>query len=275
MYQRELELAVSAAKLGGREVMAFYEAGAKVSWKPGHEPVTEADLAANEVILNSLADEFPDDGILSEELKDDFARRDKSRVWIVDPLDGTREFVDRVGQFVVMVGLAVEGEPVVGAVYHPISGRCWMAARGGGAFIESSNGERRPIHVSKRVPDDGIRLVLTRSHLFDGVEEIKKRLGVIELKQIGSVGLKVGALTDNESDMYVHISEHTKEWDSCAPHAILEEAGGVLTDVGGDPITYNRKIVANRGGLLATNGLIHEHCLEVVRPLGVSAGLAI
>ncbi len=275
MYQRELEVAVEAAKLGGREVMAFYETGAKVSWKAGQEPVTEADLAANEVILNSLSDGFPNDGILSEELKDDLVRRQNSRVWVVDPLDGTREFVDRVGQFVIMIGLAVEGEPVVGAVYHPITGRCWMASKGGGAFIESASGERRPIRVSQRKPEDGIRLVLTRSHLFEGVEEIKKRLGVVELKQLGSVGLKVGAITEDEADLYVHISEHTKEWDSCAPHAILEEAGGVLTDLGGNPITYNREVVANKGGLLATNGLIHEHCLEVVRPLGVAAGLAI
>ena len=172
-----------------------------------------------------------------------------------------------------MVGLAVEGVPKVGAVFQPTTGRCWFAAEGQGAFIECPETGRRPLRVSQRKKADGIRLVLTRSHPFKGVEELQRKLAITETAQIGSVGLKVGTIATADAELYVHISQHTKEWDSCAPHAILEQAGGVLTDLAGDPIRYNRKIVANQTGLLASNGLIHEESVEVVRPLAVAAGI--
>ena len=273
MFQRELETAVNAARTAGARVLALYESGVEVSWKAGDEPVTEADMAANEIILGILRKTFPDDAILSEESKDDPSRLKNSRVWVVDPLDGTQEFVDRVGQFAVMIGLAVAGKPVVGAVFQPTTGRCWYAAEGFGAYIESPDTGKKELRVSSRTVSDGIHLVLTRSHPFAGVEELQEKLKIAKTSQIGSVGLKVGALATGDAELYVHISQHTKEWDSCAPHAILEQAGGVLTDLAGEPIRYNREVVANKTGLLASNGLVHEESVEVVRPLAITAGI--
>ena len=273
MFQTELETAVGAAKIAGEKVLALYETGAEVSWKAGNEPVTEADMAANEVILEILGRSFPNDAILSEEAKDDRSRLGVSRVWVVDPLDGTQEFVDRVGQFAVMIGLTVEGKPVVGAVFQPTTGRLWYAAEGIGAFIESPEAGRRPLRVNTRTKSDGLHLVLTRSHPFAGVETLQEKLKIAKTSQIGSVGLKVGTITTGDAELYVHISRYTTEWDSCAPHAILEQAGGVLTDLAGQPIRYNREVVLNETGLLASNGPVHEEAVEVVRPLAIAAGI--
>ena len=116
MFDKERKLAGDLALAAGHRVLAMYETGAKVSYKDKREPVTEADLAANEIIIDGLREHFPNDAILSEESHDDLSRLDAERVWIVDPLDGTQEFVDRVDQFAIMIALSDSGEPVVGAV---------------------------------------------------------------------------------------------------------------------------------------------------------------
>lgn len=273
MHHRERTIAVELARKAGREVLALYRKGADVQYlKNQREPVTEADLVSNDIILSGLRQAFPDDAILSEEKKDDSSRLEHDRVWIVDPLDGTREFVDETGDFVVMIGLAVGGEPTVGVVYQPLQDRLWHADVGGFAKLAEPGGER-VLQVSGRTTEDGVRLVLTRSHRFEGVGEIKAKLGIGDVRRLGSVGLKVGAIACNDADLYVHISHRTKEWDSCAPDAIVRAAGGRMTDLSGQPLRYNKRDVRNRRGLLASNGRVHDRAVEVVRPLAQKLGV--
>jgi 3'(2'), 5'-bisphosphate nucleotidase len=273
LYKQERKFAAELARKAGKIVLELYKKGVEVSYKDKREPVTEADLASNRIILAGIAEHFPDDAILSEESRDTKARLESSRVWIIDPLDGTREFVDHVGQFVVMIGLAVDGLPVVGAMYQPTTGRLWHAAVDDGAELVEADGSSRPLTVTQNTVESGIRLVITRSHPFKGADRIRRSLGVVEVLQMGSVGLKVGAIVEGNAELYVHISTKTKEWDACAPHAVLQAAGGLMTDLNGDPIRYNKTDVRNRRGLLATNGLVHENSLAVVRPIAERAGL--
>jgi 3'(2'), 5'-bisphosphate nucleotidase len=272
MYEVERRVAIELALEAGRAISALYVKATEVQFKAHHEPVTAADLASNRVIVDGLRMRMPGDAILSEEAKDDRVRLDHERVWIIDPLDGTKEYVDRNGEFAVMIGLAVGGVPVLGVVHQPVTGRTWHGVVGDGAELIEGDGSKRALRVSERT--EAARLVLTRSHLFEGVDELRERLAIGELRQIGSVGLKVGAIAADEADLYAHISAHTKEWDACAPHAILEACGGTMTDLWGAPIRYNKPRLANAQGLLASNGAIHARAVEVVGPIAERLGMS-
>lgn len=142
-YRHELAVAMQLARQAGAIVQTFYDVPPTIRWKDPTEPVTEADRAVNAYLVKQIGQLFPEDGVLAEESKDDFSRLTRERVWMVDPLDGTAEFIAHNGEFVIMIGLAVAGEPVVGVVYQPIDDVMYAAARGGGAYLEEF-GERTP-----------------------------------------------------------------------------------------------------------------------------------
>ena len=138
-YNRELSIALALARQAGAAILDFYEGPLDIQQKAGaddREPVTQADKVANEIIVERLLQEFPDDGILAEESIDTAHRLDKSRVWMIDPLDGTNGFIDGNGDFAVQIGLTENGECVLGVVYQPLTGVLYRAVRGGGAWIE-------------------------------------------------------------------------------------------------------------------------------------------
>ncbi|MBN1946596.1 MAG: 3'(2'),5'-bisphosphate nucleotidase CysQ [Bradymonadales bacterium] len=245
----------------------------RVFHKAGGEPVTEADRLANEIILRGLEERFPSDRVLSEESSDDLSRLEHRRVWIVDPIDGTQELINGTGQFTVMIGLAVAGEPVIGALYQPVGGRLWHAEVGVDAVLAEGKQAGHPIGVSVRGVSDGIRLVLTRTHRFPGWQELMRVSGIESARTIGSIGLKVAAIAEGAAELYVHISRITKEWDTCAPDAILRAAGGCLTDLAGAPILYNKRNTRNQRGILASNGLVHEWARQKADPFARQAGL--
>ena len=232
-------------------------------YKPGDEPVTEADRSANQHIVTRLSAAFPEDGILSEESKDDFVRLKKSRVWIVDPLDGTKEFIARNGEFSIMIGLAIEGRPVLGVIQQPATGLLYAGAVGQGAFLYE-DGERIDLAVSDCAVIRDMIMVSSRSHRQQIVDRIRAQLNITRERVSGSVGLKVGLITRHLADLYIHPSPGCKEWDLCAPQAVLEAAGGRITDCWGNPIRYNRRDVRAHNGLIATNGVLHDQVVEVV-----------
>lgn len=256
----------------GEVVLDWHRRGVEVDWKGEDDPVTSADHAANALILDRLREEFPDDAVLSEESRDDLSRLEADRVWIVDPLDGTKDFVNGTGDFSVLLGLAVEGRPVAGAVCRPLDGWVWHAALGQGAVLERG-GEEVTLRVSDVADPSDMRLVVTRTHRFPLLEEAMEVLGITKERPLGSVGLKVGALSTAEADLYIHLSLGIKEWDTCAPEIILTEAGGVLTDTAGDPLPYNGRDVMRRRGIVASNGRAHDRIIELLRPLVRRAGL--
>lgn len=272
-FERERAVAREAALAAARVVFDKYEHGAAVEWKAEDDPVTEADRAANDLILGLLRERFPGDAILSEESHDDLGRLEAERVWIVDPLDGTKDFVGRTGEFAVMVGLAVRGEPVVGAVCQPLGMRLFHASRGRGALLEEPGAAPRALRVSRTADPAAMRLVVTRSHRYKQIDDIVRLLGITREHPLGSVGLKASALATAAADLYVHYAPGTKEWDTCAPGLILAEAGGAMTDAFGRPLPYNRRDVRRRRGVLASNGAIHDRLVALLATVARDAGL--
>lgn len=269
-YERELEVAVDLARAAGQTILAEYEKPLRVEQKSHDddvEPVTQADRIANELIVNGLKAEFPSDGILAEESVDTERRLSKSRVWMVDPLDGTNGFIDGNGDFAVQIGLVEDGEPVIAVVYLPLSRVLYRAVAGNGSWIERPQRETERATVSERQTFATMRLAASRSHRSPRMNKVVERFGFREEVQRGSVGIKVGLLVEQQCDVYIHLSSRTKQWDTCAPQLILTEAGGRLTDLFGRPLNYNVKDVNNRNGLVASNGASHELIIETLAPL--------
>jgi 3'(2'), 5'-bisphosphate nucleotidase len=242
-----------------------------VRYKSGDEPVTEADRSANQHIIARIRARFPDDGLLSEESKDDLARLNKERVWIIDPMDGTKEFIARNGEFSVMIGLAVGGRPMLGVVMQPASDLLYVGAAGLGAFLYEHN-ERVALTVSDCAEPANMVMVSSRSHRQQIVDRIRATMHITRERVSGSVGLKVGFITRQLSDLYIHPSPGCKEWDLCAPQALLEAAGGRMTDCWGNPLRYNKRDVRAHNGLVASNGIIHDEIIEVVARICEEAG---
>ncbi len=259
----ELAFAERVAREAATIVNTFYIGSSEVRYKTDDEPVTEADRSANLHILARLQAYYPDDGILAEESKDDLARLAKERVWIVDPLDGTKEFIARNGEFAIMIGMAIKGRPVLGVVMQPATGLLYAGAAGLGAYLLEDD-ERVPLHVSHVEQISRMVLVSSRSHRQQIVDRMRKVMKINTERTSGSAGLKVGLIARELADLYIHPSPGCKEWDLCAPNAILESAGGRMTDCWGNPLRYNKRDVRAHNGLVASNGVNHDEIVAHV-----------
>lgn len=269
-YEHEIRIAIALARDAGAAILKQYAGPIRIetkNYEDDIEPVTEADRIANELIVSRLKDEFPSDGILAEESVDTKRRLEKSRVWMVDPLDGTNGFIDGNGDFAVQIGLAENGECVLGVVYHPPTGTLFRAVRGEGCWIERPQFEAQHARVSEVSDVSMMRLAASRSHRSPRMNKVVERFGFRAEVQRGSVGIKVGLLVEKECDLYIHLSPRTKQWDTCAPQVILMEAGGQISDLFGDPLNYNVPDVQNRNGLVASNGVAHDQIIETLAPL--------
>ena len=268
---KEIEFAARLAREASTIVNTFYVGSSEVRYKLHDEPVTEADRSANQHIVSRIQTHFPEDGILSEESKDDLARLKHDRVWIVDPLDGTKEFIARNGEFSIMIGLVVAGAPVMGVIMQPTSNLLYIGAVGYGAYLHE-DGEEIPLSVSTCTDLSQMIMVSSRSHRQQIVDRVRAILRITRERVSGSVGLKVGLISRRLADVYIHPSPGCKEWDLCAPQALLEAAGGRMTDCWGNPIRYNRADVRAHNGVVATNGLMHDEIIGVVARICAEAG---
>ncbi len=270
-YGRELKVALKLAREAGAAILEYYGSPLRIERKIGadehSEPVTQADRAANELIVSGLRREFPDDGILAEESIDTERRLTKRRVWMVDPLDGTNGFIARDGDFAVQIGLAVEGRSVLGVVYQPLPDVLYRAVEGMGAWIERAGFEAERARVSDEKEIERMWLAASRTHRSPRMDAVVSALELKEEVRRGSVGIKVGLIIERQCDVYIHLSPRTKQWDTCAPEVILREAGGRFTDLFGEPLGYNHADVQNRNGLVASNGAAHTSIIEKLAPL--------
>ena len=270
IYETEMSVALELAREAGAAILNIYKGPLQIEQKSGaddREPVTQADKIANEIIVQRLGREFPDDGILAEESVDTERRLGKSRVWMIDPLDGTTGFIEGNGDFAVQIGLAEAGECVLGVVYQPLTGVLYRAVRGGGTWIERPEAEPERAVVSGHVDLSTMRLAASRSHRSPRMDQVVQKFGVLQEVRRGSVGIKVGLIVEQQCDLYIHLSPRTKQWDTCAPEIILREAGGELSDLFGRPLRYNAPEVQNRNGIIATNGAAHEPVVAALGPL--------
>jgi 3'(2'),5'-bisphosphate nucleotidase len=263
--QHELDVALRLAQQAGEVIMSYYQTGVSVDHKAGDEPVTAADQAADDLIAAGLRAAFPGDGLLTEESDDDLSRLDKQRVWIVDPLDGTTEFITETGEFAVQIALAMGGHPVLGVVYQPAKRRLFHAVQGQGAY-QVYNSQTARLQVSTVSEPARMCLVASRSHYSAFIELARQALGIESVNRVGSIGLKVGLVARGACDLYLATTV-SKEWDLCAPHALLLEAGGVLTNLCGEPLVYNKPDVIECDGLIGSNGLTHVEIVETLAPL--------
>ncbi len=271
MLEKELEVAIALAKKSGEAIMKFYESGVVTEEKIGadsfSEPVTIADRTASKLIVEGLADQFPDDGILSEEEFDDRQRLGKKHVWIIDPLDGTQGFIDKNGDFAVQIGLAEYGASILGVVFLPFENILYFASYGGGAFLIEKDGNSQRLQVSAKRDFGKMLLASSRNHRSPRMNRIVSELGLEREVQRGSVGLKIGLIARQIADLYIHLSPRTKHWDTCAPEIIVREAGGEMTDLFGGKIIYNTPDVQNHNGVLASNGISHDAAVANLKPL--------
>ncbi|HXU02490.1 MAG TPA: 3'(2'),5'-bisphosphate nucleotidase CysQ [Polyangia bacterium] len=266
-FARELDVATRIARDASELVRGYHGKQLTVQIKGGDEPVTEADHAASALIVARLHEAFPDDVVLSEELPDTGERLGKPRVWMVDPIDGTRDFVRGESGFVVMLGLAIDGRPQVGAVGHPLTGYVYAGAPGAGAWREDAAGTRTPLHTSTLSQPPDIRLVASKSHRSSRIDAVKRALQITDEMNVGSIGLKIGLVSEALRDLYVYTGGRTKIWDTCGPEAVLAAAGGRMTDVDGNPLVYDQPDLYNRRGLVASNGPLHDFVIETLRPI--------
>lgn len=229
---------IEIADAAGSEIMRIYRTGFDVTLKDDRSPLTEADLAAQRIIAAGLKKITPNIAMLGEESPaQQFEQRHHwQRLWLVDPLDGTREFVKRNGEFTVNIALVEQSEPVLGVVFAPARDVLYAAARGCGAFRRDPGGQRATIHVKQSAPST-LRILGSRSHGDAVLDRMLERLGKQERISIGSA-LKFGLLAEGSGDLYVRRGP-TSEWDTAAGQAVVLEAGGCVVDLHGVPLRYN------------------------------------
>ena len=259
----ELNIAIKAALEAGNKILEIYQNDFETSKKEDNSPITEADLQSNEIIKKILTETGYH--ILSEEDKDDRSRLNKEALWIVDPLDGTSDFIDKTGEFTVMIALIKDKKPVLGIINWPTENTLFVAQTKKGAY-RYSGGEWSKIQVSDTKELRDCRFVGSRHHLSDKEKLFIKNLGVKEFTSIGS-SLKVGKISSGEVEAYITTTNKMKEWDSAASYCIVLEAGGKMTDTLGNEITYNNKDVYHKNGIVVSNGLIHEKIISEFKKL--------
>jgi 3'(2'), 5'-bisphosphate nucleotidase len=255
----ELTLLLRIAAEAARVVMEVYAQPFSVDYKGPQDPVTEADRRANALICERLEQEFPGVPIVAEESDpstfEDFRKSD--RVFFVDPVDGTREFVDRNGEFAVMIGLLEGSRAIASVIDAPARGEVFAGWVGQGA-VRISGGKTEPIRVSDISDLSRGRLVGSRSHRGPQLERALARLKPRELLVMGSAGLKGTLVASSQVEAYVAPGYAGQRWDACAADALVTAAGGKLTDTFGEPIDYRAASLSNDRGLIASNGHVHD-----------------
>jgi 3'(2'), 5'-bisphosphate nucleotidase len=264
----ELTLLRAIAADAARVVMEVYARPFDVEYKGPQDPVTEADRRANDLICERLEREFPGVPIVAEESDPEtFAHfRQHDRVFFVDPVDGTREFVDKNGEFAVMIGLLEGTRAIASVIDAPARGEVFAGWVGQGA-VRVAGGKEQPLRVSAVTEVRQGALVGSRSHRSPQLERALARLAPREIRVMGSAGLKGTLVARGEVEAYVAPGYAGKRWDACAADALVVAAGGKLTDTHGDAIDYRASSLDNDRGLLASNGHVHEALVRALEEL--------
>lgn len=276
-FQQELEVATAAALAAGAAVRDLYERAAASTYeKVDGSPVTDADLASDQIIRTYLSAAFPGDALLTEEGQDDMARLANPRCWIVDPIDGTEQFIQRTGEFDVLIALVEDGFPVVGVGYQPTTDTLVYATRGGGAWVKRGDAPAERLRNSEPAGAP----ILATSKWFGAPGNLD--LLAAAAARLGNEALPPGVtgfaprifLEPRALDAMVGIRatpphDMAHEWDFCAADIVISESGGKTTDLEGNPYRYNKERAVNTGGLVvAATAAAHARVLEAVQAEG-------
>jgi len=259
-----LEDVIDSIILAGEKIREVYETDFEVKTKDDNSPVTMADLESNKILKSSL--EQTGIPVLSEEDVDDKNRLDSEKIWIIDPLDGTQDFVNRTDEFSILVGLVENHVPVMGLVYLPIKKILYLAEKGMGAFCyDSQKWEKISVREMKEL--ESCLALVSRHHLSDVEKKMLDHLGIRNVGKIGSA-LKVMEISAGRADVYLSATRNKlSQWDTCGPNCIISEAGGKMTDISGHDLIYNTETVKHENGLLVTNGFVHQKAVSKLSEL--------
>jgi 3'(2'), 5'-bisphosphate nucleotidase len=237
---KQAQQLLDIARAAGQAILEVYHRDFSVEQKDDDSPLTAADLASNRLIVQRLGQLDPDIPILSEEGADiPYQTRSRwQRYWLIDPLDGTREFVKRNGEFTVNIALIEDGRPVAGVVHVPVTGVSYLGQSGRGAWKIGPQGEAVPIRVRDHRRATA-QVAGSRSHAGDSLKRFLERLGDHEIVSMGS-SLKLCLVAEGVADIYPRLGP-TSEWDTAAAQAVGEAAGGMVTDTRLRPLRYNTK----------------------------------
>jgi len=246
MNAKYMQEVVEIAHRAGAAIMEVYRSGdTGETSKADNSPLTLADLAAHRTIVDALTKLTPEIPILSEEAANiPYAERAQwKRYWLVDPLDGTKEFIKRNGEFTVNIALIENGGPVMGVVYAPVLDVCYFGARGAGAFIQRGTAEAQSITVKPHTTGEPIKVVASRSHSDARTEALLKQLGDHQCISMGS-SLKLCLVAEGAAHFYPRLGP-TMEWDTAAAHAVVNAAGGIVCNLKGEALSYNKEDLHN------------------------------
>ena len=258
-----LRVAASAASV----VMKIYGTEFGVDWKGKDDPVTVADREANALICDAIGRSFPGVPIVAEEsdARTFEGYRTARECFFVDPIDGTREFIAKNGQFCVMIGLVEGNRSTLGILHSPVERTVIAGGDGIAAFRRVAEGDREPVRVSDTRSVSASEIVTSRSHAAPHVDAMIARLAPRLRTPWGSSGIKACRVATALADVYLHPGKAGKRWDVCAPEAVVRAAGGEMTDVWGEPFDYHAEDLSNFHGMLATNGHLHASIVETLR----------
>ena len=251
MWEKQLAVAIKAGELAKKDILKIYKSNFKIELKKDKSPVTTADKKADKTVSKYLKSAYPTYAILSEESKDNKARLSNDFVWVIDPLDGTTNFIDKNEEFTINIALVHKHKVVVGVIIIPITGEIYYATDHGGAFY-SHNGSVEEIHVSRNKKT--IRALLSRSHHSEREEKVFEKYNgrIISKKYVGAA-IKACLIAKGEAELSIGLNDKTKEWDTAASQILLKEAGGVFFEPKGTWLKYNRKDTTNRKGYVMAN----------------------
>ena len=252
----DLDFAVNIVRAAGGLILKYFQGAHEVREKSKNNPVTSADLAADAHLKEAISRAYPDDGWLSEETADSPDRLARKRVWVVDPMDGTKEFVQGLPEFAVSVAMVEEGKPKLAVVYNPARDDLFAAEAGHGAFRQNSR-----IQISERPVLEQLRILGSRSEATKKLLEPLREWGTVET--IGSIAYKLALVAAQDGDITVSLRPKN-EWDVCAGTLLVSEAGGLVTDLRGNALQFNQpKTLVH--GIIAANPTLHSRAVQWIR----------
>ena len=250
----ETNLAINSVIDAGKTVMKIYNQPFETKIKSDNSPITEADIASNKIIQKIIStSDYP---ILSEETKDNKKRLEKETVWIIDPLDGTSDFINKTGEFTIMIGLVRKQVPILGIIYCPPQNTLYVAQQNQGSY-QLAGEKWSKMSVSTISDLTKSRTVYSRHHSEESERLFFKYIKTKKLTKRGS-SLKAIDVASGTSELYFTSTNKIKQWDTCASYCLVKEAGGNMTDVYGNDLNYNIDDVNHQNGIIVSNGLVHE-----------------
>lgn len=261
-FNTEIEILKNAVIKAGKEVLNVYNnLDFETISKKDNSPVTIADLKSNEILIKELSKtEMP---IISEENENNLDLNNKY-YWVVDPLDGTKDFINKTNEFSIMVALIKDFKPIIACIYLPVTSEMYFAQKNKGSYLIKNNNEIK-LKVSNKSDLSDLKMLISRNHFKEYEKKIAKSLKINDFRAMGSIGIKLGKIAQNKGDFYMNLEPYLGIWDACAPSLIITEAGGEIFDKNGDSLVFNSLDFKMEKGVIATNGKNKKEIIELIK----------